>query len=98
MASCNVAGTFNLYLTLSVGTANPYSALMDISLSFEALTTTKPVVQGMQRTYDVGVSLEDLYFGCSKIVKHNRKTQADPGGPVKDAGRCTGPLSRHLST
>mmetsp|Transcript_1270 Transcript_1270/g.2957 ORF Transcript_1270/g.2957 Transcript_1270/m.2957 type:complete len:339 (+) Transcript_1270:224-1240(+) len=69
------------------GTANPYSALMDISLAFEALTTTKPVVQGMQRTYDVGVTLDDLYFGCSKIVKHVRKTQAEAGGEIRSEER-----------
>ena len=61
------------------GTANPYAALMDISASFEALTTEKPVVKGKQRTLDVGVTLEELYFGCNKVVQHMKKTVLETG-------------------
>lgn len=61
------------------GTANPYSALMDITASFEALTTEKPIVKGKQRTLDVGVTLEELYFGCNKVVQHTKKTVSETG-------------------
>ena len=69
------------------GTANPYSALLDISTAFEALTTDKPAALGLQRTFDVGVTLEELYFGCNKIVKHTRKVQAEVGGEIVEEER-----------
>lgn len=69
------------------GTANPYSALMDISTAFEALTTDKPPALGLQRTFDVPVTLEELYHGCNKIVTHQRKMQAEVGGEITTEDR-----------
>jgi DnaJ family protein B protein 13 len=35
----------------------------------------------------VGVTLEELYFGCSKIVTHARKVQAEAGGEIVEEER-----------
>jgi len=71
------------------GTANPYAALMDISSSFEALTTEKPVIKGKQRTFDVGVSLEELFFGCNKVVEHTKKTVDETGEVIESVKSLT---------
>mmetsp|Transcript_10865 Transcript_10865/g.17400 ORF Transcript_10865/g.17400 Transcript_10865/m.17400 type:complete len:339 (+) Transcript_10865:236-1252(+) len=69
------------------GTSNPYSALMDISAAFEALTADKPALLGMQRTFDVPVTLGELYHGSSKMVTHVRKLQLEPGAEVLEESR-----------
>ncbi len=66
------------------GTANPYGALMDISDAFERLTATPDEELGMQRTFDLGVTLEELHHGAHKSVSHVRKTLTDAGDVVSE--------------
>jgi len=60
---------------------------MDIGDAFERLTATPDDDLGMQRTFDVGLTLEELHHGVNKTVTHVRKTQATEGGSVEEERR-----------
>lgn len=61
------------------GTNNPYAALSEISESFEAMTATPKLKRGKQKTFDITVSLEDIFYGCIKKVPHTKKIMTASG-------------------
>ncbi|GMH42950.1 hypothetical protein BSKO_10872 [Bryopsis sp. KO-2023] len=69
------------------GTGNPYQALEEISENFQEMTTHEKPKKGKKRTYDVVLSLEEIYHGCTKKVTHVRKTTDALGVVVESEER-----------
>mmetsp|Transcript_5548 Transcript_5548/g.6383 ORF Transcript_5548/g.6383 Transcript_5548/m.6383 type:complete len:341 (-) Transcript_5548:411-1433(-) len=61
------------------GTKNPYAALNEISERFEELTATPQLKKGKQKTFDITVTLEDIYYGTIKKVVHKKKILQQDG-------------------
>lgn len=59
------------------GTTNPYEALNDIQATFESLTTQAKPNKGKKKTFTIELSLEEVYYGVVKHVKHKRKLLVD---------------------
>ena len=61
------------------GTKNPFTALNNIQGAFQALTMKPELKPGKQKTYELPLTLEEIYFGCVKKVEFTRKTLVTPG-------------------
>uniref|UniRef100_A0A7S0V4F8 J domain-containing protein n=1 Tax=Polytomella parva TaxID=51329 RepID=A0A7S0V4F8_9CHLO len=59
------------------GTNNPYEALELIASQFETLTTEPPPAKGAAKIYPLELTLEEIFHGCLKRVKHKRMVQKD---------------------
>lgn len=59
------------------GTKNPFTALNEIQGAFQSLTMKPELKPGKQKTYDLPLTLEEIYFGCVKKVEFTRKTLHD---------------------
>ena len=73
-------------------TDNPYEALMVIQDAFEKIGGSGKPELGAQRTYDLPVTLEEIFHGAHKAVTHTRKVQREggssQGAQVQDRNCC----------
>lgn len=69
------------------GTDNPYEALMVIQDAFEKMGGSGKPELGAQRTYDLPVTLEEIFHGAHKAVTHTRKVQRDVNGSIESEDR-----------
>ena len=69
------------------GTDNPYEALMVIQDAFEKMGGSGKPELGAQRTYDLPVTLEEIFHGAHKAVTHTRKVQREANGSIESEDR-----------
>ena len=68
-------------------TDNPYEALMVIQDAFEKIGGSGKPELGAQRTYDLPVTLEEIFHGAHKAVTHTRKVQREANGSIESEDR-----------
>lgn len=61
------------------GTNNPYEAFKALSEKFESLTSPVKPAQSPDKTYNLELSLEEIYHGCLKQIQHDRKRFTEEG-------------------
>jgi len=61
------------------GTSNPYQALEDCASEFSNLCKSPTQKVGKRKTNEFNVTLEDLFYGCTKVINHERKILKESG-------------------
>lgn len=61
------------------GTNNPYQAMNSMSAAFEEMTLVPQPKPGKQKVHEVLLTLEELFHGCIKKVRHSRKAMKESG-------------------
>lgn len=68
------------------GTDNPYAALMDLSSTFDSMTTVPAVPKGPEKVVKLGLTLEEAFFGSNRKISHTRK-EVDEAGEIHESPR-----------